>query len=372
MEKGTIAMCFVEQAIRPVQARGIDTIPILRTAGIAPHLLTLPQARVSASSYSALWRLVARVLDDEFFGQDSHPMRVGSFAMLCHSVMGCHTLEHALRRTCRFFSLILDDLAVTLEPGSGAGAHPFAMLRLGPRRPDAAIRVFGHETMLILLHGLMCWLVGRRVPIVQACFAYAEPAYSAEYKMMYSERMKFDMPTTQIEFESRYLSLPVIQTPEALDAFLASAPENIVLKYKNERSLTARVRRQLRILPPADWPRFEEIADTLHLTPSTLRRRLADEGQSYQLLLDELRRDLAIGALIHSTKTVSAIAGELGFADPGSFHRAFKKWTGTPPAGYRKTRAVRGTGSGVGVGVGVGVGTEDAAGVGAIKRTRRW
>jgi AraC-like DNA-binding protein len=339
MAKGTIAMCFVEQAIRPVQARGIDTIGILRAAGIAPQLLALPQARVSASSYSTLWRLVARALDDEFFGQDTHPMRVGSFAMLCHSVVSCQTLEHALRRASRFFGLVLDDLVVTLE--AGTCANPLATLRLTQRRPGAAVRVFGHETMLILLHGLSCWLVGRRVPVLQACFAYAEPSYSAEYKMMYSERLSFDTPATQIEFESRYLSLPVIQTPETLKAFLASAPENIVLKYKNERSLTAQVRRQLRILPPAEWPRFEEIAATLHLTGSTLRRRLADEGQSYQLVLDELRRDLAIGALIHTTKTVSMIAAELGFADPGSFHRAFKKWTGTPPAGYRKTRAGR-------------------------------
>jgi AraC-like DNA-binding protein len=338
MKKGTIAMCFVEQAIRPVQARGIDPAPILRAAGIAPHLLALPQARVSAASYSRLWRLVARALDDEFFGQDTHPMRSGSFALLCHSLLGCQTLEHALRRACRFFALVLDDLAVHLHT---APAPATATLRLTQRTPGARVRVFGHETMLILLHGLMCWLVGRRVPVLQACFAYAQPAYSAEYRMMYSERLSFDAAATQLEFDSRYLSLQVIQTQDSLKAFLDSAPENIILKYKNERSLTAQVRRQLRCVPPAEWPRFAQVATTLHLTGSTLRRRLADEGQSYQLLLDELRRDLAIEALVHTGKTVSAIAAELGFADPGSFHRAFKKWTGTPPAGYRKMRTAQ-------------------------------
>ena len=333
MEKGSIAICFVEQAIRGVRQRRIDTAPILRAAGIAPHLLSIAQARVSAASYSTLWRLVAQALDDEFFGEDSHPMRVGSFAMLCHAMLDCATLEHAIRRASRFFALVLDDLGLTLEQGAGA-----AVIRLVQRNAQGP-RIFAHETMLIMLHGLMCWLVGRRVPILQARFAYPEPAYSAEYKMMYSAHLSFDMPATQIEFEPRYLALPLVQDRETLQVFLRDAPENIVLKYKSERSVTAQVRRQLRSLSPIDWPHFEVVAAALHLTGSTLRRRLADEGQSYQGLIDELRRDLAIDALIHSSRTVSEISAQLGFSDPGSFHRAFKKWTGTPPAGYRKTRA---------------------------------
>jgi len=303
VEKGSIAICFVEQAIRGLRQRRIDTAPILRAAGIAPHLLSIAQARVSAASYSSLWRLVADALDDEFFGEDSHPMRVGSFAMLCHAVLDCDNLEHAIRRASRFFAIAL------------------------------------HETMLILLHGLICWLVGRRVPILHARFAYSEPVYSGEYKMMYSAHLSFDMPATQIEFESRYLALPVVQNRDTLQVFLHDAPENIVLKYKSERSVTAQVRRHLRSLPPIEWPHFDVLAAALHLTGSTLRRRLADEGQSYQGLIDELRRDLAIDGLIHSSQSVSEISAQLGFADPGSFHRAFKKWTGTPPAGYRKMRA---------------------------------
>ena len=344
MEKGSIAICFVEQAIRGLRRRRIDAAPILRAAGIAPHLLNIAQARVSAASYSALWRLVANALDDEFFGEDSHPMRVGSFAMLCHAVLGCDNLEHAIRRISRFFTLVLDDLGVTLEQ-----TDTTAVIRLVQRNTPVT-RIFAHETMLIMLHGLMCWLVGRRVPLLQACFAYPEPVYSAEYKMMYSVNLGFDMPTTQIEFESRYLALPVVQNGETLQVFLHNAPENIVLKYKSERSVTAQVRRQLRNLPPSEWPGFEVVAAALHLTGSTLRRRLADEGQSYQGLIDELRRDLAIDALTHSAQTVSEISAQLGFADPGSFHRAFKKWTGTPPAGYRKTRAAPKLAAGTAIG----------------------
>jgi AraC-like DNA-binding protein len=333
MEKGSIAICFVDHALRELRARRVDVAPILRAAGIAPHLLNIAQARVSAASYSMLWRLVAQALDDEFFGEDSHPMRVGSFALLCHALLDCATLEHAARRAARFFACVLDDIGVTLDD-DGAERAALRLTRRGAR----PVSVFAYETMLILLHGLLCWLVGRRVPILRAAFAYAEPAYSVEYRMMYSAHLAFGQAATQIEFDRRALALPVVQNSASLQAFLDGAPENIVLKYKSERSVTAQARRQLRGLPPGEWPQFDALATHLNLTGSTLRRRLADEGQSYRGIVDELRRDLAIDALIHTRRSVSEIAAELGFADPGSFHRAFKKWTGSPPAGYRKTR----------------------------------
>ena len=75
---------------------------MLANVGLSSSLLQVPQARVSAKHYGALWRAIAAALDDEFFGQDSRRMKVGSFAMLCHSVLSCKTLGQALDRSLRF------------------------------------------------------------------------------------------------------------------------------------------------------------------------------------------------------------------------------------------------------------------------------
>src|ERR1700720_3907199 len=118
-EPGTIAICFVAAALERVRARRFDADALLKQVGLSPGLLHSSQARVSAKHYGALWRLVALTLDDEFFGQDSRRMKSGSFAMICHSVLGCKTLRSALDRTLRFYSLILDDIS---GPLSFAGA----------------------------------------------------------------------------------------------------------------------------------------------------------------------------------------------------------------------------------------------------------
>ncbi len=330
-EPGTIAICFVAAALQSVRARNLNEDELLARVGLSPTLLQVPQARVSARLYGALWRAIALKLDDEFFGQDSRRMKAGSFAMLCHSVLACKTLAHALERSLRFYALILDDISATLEREGGE-----ARITLHERVAGAS-RVFAHELLLMLLYGVSCWLVGRRIPILRTEFSYAEPAHRAEYRLMYCAQLSFNRPHTALVFESGCLDLPVVQNDRSIKEFLRTAPENILLKYKNSSSLSAKVRRRLRQCLPGEVPDFERLAGELNMTAATVRRRLQEEGASYQSIKDQLRRDLAISYLSHSTRSVMEIALELGFSERSAFHRAFRKWTGASPGEFRRT-----------------------------------
>lgn len=115
-----------------------------------------------------------------------------------------------------------------------------------------------------------------------------------------------------------------------------SSPANIVLKYKNYGGLSAQIRRRLHAAARKEWSAFDVFAESRHMTPSTLRRRLEDEGQSFQMLKDQLRRDMAIEYLCHTSESVANISIALGFAEASAFHRAFKKWTGACPGEYRQ------------------------------------
>jgi AraC-like DNA-binding protein len=87
---------------------------------------------------------------------------------------------------------------------------------------------------------------------------------------------------------------------------------------------------------PDEVPDFEALAAELNMTAATMRRRLAEEGASYQGIKDQLRRDLAISYLSHSNRSVMDIALELGFSERSAFHRAFLKWTGASPGEFRR------------------------------------
>ena len=331
-EPGTIAICFVAAALQSVRARDLNPDELLANVGLSSSLLLVPQARVSAKHYGALWRSIALALDDEFFGQDSRRMKAGSFAMLCHSVLGCKTLGQALERSLRFYALILDDISGTLERGAKE-----ARIVLHERTAGAGQRVFAHELLLMLLYGVSCWLIGRRIPILRTEFSYAEPGHSAEYRLMYCADLRFEQSNTLIAFDSSYLDLPVLQDERSLKEFLRTAPESILLKYKNGSSLSARVRRRLRQFLPGEVPDFDQLAMDLNMTAATMRRRLHEEGASYQSIKDQLRRDLAISYLSHTARSVMDIALELGFSERSAFHRAFRKWNGASPGEFRRT-----------------------------------
>lgn len=330
-EAGTVSVCFVAAALEAVRARDLDVDALLAQVGLSPELLDIPQARISAEHYGRLWRQIAVMLDDEFFGQDSRRMKAGSFAMLCHSVLSCKNLGHALERSLRFYGLILDDIA-----GSLVREGRVARIVLEARPAGRPCRTFGHEVLLLLLHGVACWLVRRRIPILAAEFAYPAPAHSGEYRLMFCDDLRFERPFTSIAFDASQLDLPIVQDGRTVKEFLRTAPENIVTKYKNVSGVSARIRRRLRELLPGEVPDFDTLAAELKMTAATLRRRLHEEGASYQGIKDELRRDLAIRYLSHSDRSVMEIALELGFSERSAFHRAFHKWTGASPGVFRR------------------------------------
>jgi AraC-like DNA-binding protein len=74
----------------------------------------------------------------------------------------------------------------------------------------------------------------------------------------------------------------------------------------------------------------------MHCAQATLRRRLRVEGQTYQSVKDDLRRDMALEQLLHGDKSTPEIAALLGYADHSAFYRAFRKWTGGLPSDYRR------------------------------------
>ena len=100
-------------------------------------------------------------------------------------------------------------------------------------------------------------------------------------------------------------------------------------------SMSDRVRTLLLAELRGGNPSLVTIAEQIGTSPRTLRRRLGDEGASFQALLDELRMSLSDRYLGEEKLTATAVAMLLGFSSASSFHRAFKRWYGTNPERYR-------------------------------------
>lgn len=97
------------------------------------------------------------------------------------------------------------------------------------------------------------------------------------------------------------------------------------------RSFRREVEQKLEALLPTGEVGMDRIARGLGCSRQTLYRRLKEEGTTYEQVLDSLRRRLALRYIERDGLGVKQTAYLLGFSEPASFSRAFKRWTGRSP-----------------------------------------
>jgi AraC-like DNA-binding protein len=310
--------------------QGLDIGPMLARAGIAPALLDSPIARVSQQQYGLLIRALRREMRDELWGLTSRKLRPGSFSLCMQSLVRCATLGEALRAGFAYYDLLIDDFVARLSVPGDVARIQFVARRERDARLDYAIKAF----MLFML-GSASWLVARRIPLIE--IDYTPGMQSSETSRVYQCPIRQGQPHVGMSFEARWLQLPIVQTPQSVHEFLAAAPANLIIKYRDSSSVTDRIRRLLRKSLGGELPSLEEVGETLAITPQTLRRRLREEGRGYQQIKDELRRDVAVEYLSQTRLPLIEIANRVGFSEASTFHRAFKHWTGVAPGEYRST-----------------------------------
>lgn len=329
--RDTIAIHYVRAALHGARRHGLDTNQLLQRVGIEPILLDQPRARVTPDQYTrliqGLWLLTA----DEHLGFGRQPRVLGTFATMCQLVIHTKTLGQALERAAQFYRLFGIDWSMLLH----RERHECRVEVVIPVELDP--EHFITESMMMIWHGLASWLVKRRIPLSRVQFAYPEPPQVAEYEaIFFAPAMVFNAPHTELTFPADYLELPIQQDEDTLEVFLRTAPARLLVKFKNTHSLTSRIRELLKPHLGSELPAFDEVAASFCLSPQTLRRRLAAEDKSFQVIKDELRRDAAINLLAQSDLTLEDVSLQLGFSEPSTFYRAFKKWTGVTPGLYRQ------------------------------------
>ena len=329
----TIAIQQVERTLLGARQRDADVDALLQRAGISPALLGSPLSRVTQAQYARLTHVLRRSLRDELWGLCSRPVPLGSFAHTCRLLVGCRSLGEALDIGLRQYRLLLSDLVPRLHIQGD-----LASMSVSQRLPPTPALDYAQRVFSFLAYGLASWLAGRHIPLLAVHYPMSGQGPVSEAAAVFRAPVQYSGERMTWYFGARWLALPVVQNEASLQAFLCQAPASLLVRYRDQASVTERIRRILRRQLAADLPSLEPIARQLDVTPQTLRRRLREEGQGYRAIKDDLRRDVAIEYLARTDLALPELAGLLGFSEASTFHRAFKHWTGVAPGAYRQTQ----------------------------------
>ncbi|MEK9713187.1 MAG: AraC family transcriptional regulator, partial [Thalassolituus sp.] len=263
-------------------------------------------------------------------GLNPEPVRFGTFAMMGYAVITCATLEHAIKRAGLFYRLLPTAPQIGLEQDKHTAK--IVIRHAAELDPDH----FLSESLLVIWHRFCSWLTAQGIPLLNVECNYPAPEHQGLYKTLFATPVTFSAPQLALTIPERTLHLPVNRTPAELHNFLQHSPADLLARPNPHQSHSARVRSALGGEDIRDLPTLESMAGKLGLSGATLRRRLREEGTSYQRLKDELRCMEACRLLETTELAVSDIAHATGFSETSTFHRAFSQWMEETPTSFRK------------------------------------
>lgn len=329
-QRAAIPVGQVDQLLLGAHRRGLPLAPLLLHAGIAPGALGEPGAQVTQAQFAALARHLSRRLRDELWGLCAAPLAPGSHAQALRLMVRCATLGEALQLAVGHYRLLLPGITPRLQRRGEVVTLSFVARGM----PDEALE-YALRALAFLGHGTACWLIGRRLPLLEANAPHrrVQPAHA---RRLFQAPVHRQPGWTGWRFEARHLALPVVQTASGAVELLRHAPAGLLLRYRERDDTTERVRHILRRQLAHEPPTLQAVSAELGLTPQTLRRHLAREGQAFRALRDGLRCEAAIALLARPQLPLAEVARRLGFSEVSTFHRAFRSWTGQAPGRYRQ------------------------------------
>ncbi|MDP9917420.1 AraC-like DNA-binding protein [Variovorax boronicumulans] len=325
---------IVEWMLRGARAHGRDIEAILRRAGLEQGPDGAPDGPISTQRYTALVRTLTRVMRDEMWGLCDEPVLPGTFASACQAAIHCTNLKDATLMALSHYRHRLGGLAPRLQVDDGL-AHVRFQRAAGSddRLADVAQIVFALTAMRFA-----GWLVGRRIPLHDLSFKGATSSLGTQAPCLIDVPCRYREAYDGFSFDARWLQLPIMRTAGELRQFLLRSPDGWLLPCGRQHGgakISDRVRTFLHKRLSCHAPSMEEVARALNLSPTSLSRRLQVEGIGFQDVKDGLRRDVSIQYLRSSRLSLDEIAYRVGFSEPATFCRAFKKWTGATPTSFR-------------------------------------
>jgi AraC-like DNA-binding protein len=290
--------------------------------------------RISALGQAQFLDYAAEAMDDSAFGlhlaEQADPRDAG---ILFYVGSGAQSLGEALTLFARYFRIVNEAVRFKLmrKPEGVDVEVEFVGV---PRHSVRHNAEFGIAIILKALRGI----TRRNICPIRTAFAHARNSDLREFERFYLCPVEFGRAANEgalsdlLEFSNDALAIPLFTTDakllEALQPFCDMAAKE---RATATGTLRAAVENQVEKLLSSGKAKKQTVAKMLALSARTLSRRLADEGTTYDEVVDQLRRTLALQYLKDPGMSISQISWLLGYEGASSFNHAFKRWTGRSP-----------------------------------------
>ncbi|WP_266181811.1 AraC family transcriptional regulator [Dyella humicola] len=311
----------------------MDVPAVLKHAGLPDDLIGQTRAVLTTSQFFNLWRTAETLYDDPSLGlRLGDATRVEVYDVVSLAALHSATLGEAIQKLARYKRLTCpEDISIELSRDEAAVSARW-MLAEG-HAPHFLIDAVFAAHLALAERG-----TGRTIRLKRLELTRRPTAADVLSSHFHCE-LRFNGAQDRIVYDRADLDLPFITHDQDHLATLLPTLEASLQEQSATTSLRDKVWNVLARGMRGSHLRMAQVADTLHLSPRTLQRKLGEAGTSYQQLLDQVRRHLAQRLLNATDLDTGEIAFLLGFEELNSFNRAFRQWEGETPTRWRTAAA---------------------------------
>lgn len=330
------AMFDVPRALTlALQEEGVKLAEVLRAAGLPPDA----SERGRCLSWEELVALVAaavRVVGDESFAaRVGAAVRPESFGVVGLLAMSAETFGHALHALARYKRLVANQ-QLTIEL---VGERAVLGLRFLERGPPGIHHLVETECAFMVHFGR--WTTKRPVVPLAVHVRHARSRGTEALAAITGAPVRCASARDELILPAEVLGYELVSANPVTALALGRVAEDQLALTAPEITVAARVQAVLQQRRGGLTPTMGGISGVsraLGMSVRSLQRRLREEGTSFQEVLDETRKEVALGQLRESRLDTEAVAFVLGFSHINSFYRAFRRWTGMTPIEYSQRR----------------------------------
>jgi AraC-like DNA-binding protein len=310
--------------------RQLDVPGLVAAAGLARANLGESASAVNMSQVLTLLRLVGHQCKDPLlpiqWGRRVRPSMHGTAGV---AVFSSRDVRQALETACE--SAPLRGTAFQLVLSESADS---AYLACEPTMPLHELHDFLMTAKAFLIIQILWGLLGRQIAEVCVEFPFPAPGWAAEREGHCPSQARFGAKRLGFSFPAALLGRPLPSADaHAHDAALHQCRLDLL---GSDISFAARVQAFIACRPETHpYPSLDDTAAHFCVSPRSLRRALQSEGQTFQVLFDSARMEFAQRLLEDTELSVQQISGQIGYADPSNFVRAFRRMTGQTPRQWR-------------------------------------
>ena len=333
----TVAAGLARGLLEFAASKGASLDALAARAQIDPAHLVDQDHRVPLAKYVTLMRAAKELTGDPAlplrFGAEVDMARLSVVGLLLHA---SETLGEVLAQLNRYGRLII-------EVDSGPGD------RFQLRREDGRLWIVDMRAdpndFPELTEATFARFVGRTRQfgienfVTEVHVTHPAPSHSREYERIFGAPTLFESRWNAMQVDEAWLTHRVALQPRYVFGILSEHAEALLRSLESSKSTRGRVERMLMPILHTGEASIDAIARKMGRSRKTLYRKLKAEGVTFEQVLDELRRQLAIHYLRGRKVSINETAYLVGFSDPAGFSRAFKRWTGSSPSALRDGRS---------------------------------